>query len=93
MLLWLKRLLKLPSEKTVPVSYCNRRQWNGIHFSEALNPRRNSSSFIFNIQVFVLNVMFTIKTWAFKNKTLSLHSKSYPVVINPNSNMLKKIED
>ena len=43
--------------------------------------------------VFVLNVMFTIEIWSFRNKTLSLHSKSYPVVINPSSKLSQKIHD
>ena len=50
----------------------------------AFNHRRKSS-FIFNTQVFLLNVMFTIEIWSSRNKTLSLHSKSDPVVINPSS--------
>ena len=58
----------------------------------ALNPRQKSSS-TFNIQVFILNVMFTIEIWSFRNKTLSLHSRSYPVVINPSSKLPPKIHD
>ena len=58
----------------------------------ALNPRQKSS-FIFNIQVFVLNVMFMIEIWYFRNKTLSLHSKPYPFVINLSSKLPQKIHD
>ena len=58
----------------------------------ALNPHQKSS-FIFNNQVFVLSVMFTTEIWSFRNKTLSLHSKSYPVVINPSSKLPQKIHD
>ena len=58
----------------------------------ALNPRQKSS-FIFNIQVYVLNVMFMIEIWSSRNKTLSLHLKSYPVVINPSSKLPQKIHD
>lgn len=58
----------------------------------AFNHRRKSSS-IFNTQVFLLDVMFTIEISSSRNKTLSLHSKSDPVVINPSSKLPQTIHD
>ena len=49
--------------------------------------------FYFQHSSFVLHVMFTIEIWYSRNKTLSLHSKSYPVVINPSSKLPQKIHD